>query len=64
MASIRFGDRADRVSGKAKQWAGRASGNSRLQWKGRAQSGLAGAKIGFRDLVKRAAKAVRARRGR
>lgn len=53
MVSHRFGDRLDHVSGKAKEWAGRAAGNARLQRQGQLQSGLASAKITVRNTAKK-----------
>lgn len=53
MVSDRLGDRVDRVSGKAKEWAGRTVGNSRLQREGRVQSGAANARIKIRNTTKK-----------
>lgn len=64
MVSQRFGDEMDRVSGKAKEWAGRATGNARLQRQGRVQSGLARTKITTRNATKKLIVALRERRRR
>lgn len=45
-------DQVDRISGKAKQLAGRASGNIRWRGKGWIQSVFAGAKITVREIAK------------
>lgn len=62
MVKDKFEDRVDRASGKAKEWAGRTTGNARLQREGRLQAGLAGAKITVRDTVKKLMAAVQQRR--
>lgn len=64
MVSNRLSDRMDRVSGKAKEWAGRAAGNSRLQRKGQFQSTLARIKIKVRDTAKKIIGAFQERRRR
>lgn len=64
MVSERFGNELDRVSGKAKEWAGRATGNARMQRRGRFQSGLAKIKIAGRGATKKVLTALRERRGR
>jgi len=57
-------NRMDRVSGKAKEWAGRAAGNSRLQRKGQIQSVLAGAMIKVRSIAKKIIGMIQERRRR
>lgn len=64
MVSERFGDELNRVSGKAKEWAGRATGNARMQRRGRLQSGLAKVKITGRSTAQKVITAMRERRGR
>lgn len=63
MADEKFYDRIDQGSGKAKEWAGRATGDRRLEGEGRAQSGLAGAKIKLRGAVRKIVRAFRPPRG-
>jgi uncharacterized protein YjbJ (UPF0337 family) len=41
MLGDRLHNRVDRVSGKAKEWTGRATGNTRREREGRIQAGLA-----------------------
>lgn len=64
MVSERVGDELNRVSGKAKEWTGRAIGNPRLQRRGRIQSGLAKVKITGRNTATKVISALRERRGR
>lgn len=49
MQALRFQHRFDRASGKAKEWAGRATGNTRRQRQGRLQWTIAEIKIKFAD---------------
>lgn len=63
MADERFYDRIDQGAGKAKEWTGRATGDRHLEREGRAQSGLAGAKIKLRGVVHKIVRAFRPPRG-
>lgn len=64
MVKDRFGDELDRASGKAKQWAGRATGNAPLQRRGRFQSGLARVRITARTMMKKLLTRLRERSAR
>lgn len=64
MVSERVGDELNRVSGKAKEWTGRATGNARLQRRGRIQSGLAKVKITGRNTAQKVVTTLRKRRSR
>ena len=64
MVKDRLGDELDRASGKAKQWAGRATGNPQMQRRGRFQEMLAKARITARSMMKKLLATLRERRGR
>lgn len=64
MAKDRLGDELDRAAGKAKQWAGRATGNPQLQRRGRFQSGLARVRITARTTMKKLLARLRERSAR
>ncbi len=55
----KFDDRIEQGSGKAKQWAGRVTGDRRLEREGRTEAGLAGARIKLRDAVRSLFRAFR-----
>lgn len=66
MDDKRFDDRIDQGTGKAKEWAGRATGDRGLEREGRTQSALAGVKIKLRHVGKDIGRIFRTRprRGR
>jgi uncharacterized protein YjbJ (UPF0337 family) len=63
MEDGKFEDRIDQGAGKAKEWAGRATGDRGLEREGRAQSGIAGAKVKLREAARHVIDVFRERRG-
>jgi uncharacterized protein YjbJ (UPF0337 family) len=55
----RFGDRVDQASGKAKEWAGKATDNERLEAEGKAQHEVAETKGDLREAVDKVKDAFR-----
>lgn len=54
----RFEDRVDQVSGKAKEWTGRAADDEDLEREGKTQHGIAETKEGVRDAAEKVKDAV------
>ncbi len=61
----KFDDRIEQGTGKAKEWAGRMTGDRRLEREGRTAAGFAGARIKIRDAFRSLVRAFRrpSRRG-
>jgi uncharacterized protein YjbJ (UPF0337 family) len=59
MRNRKFEDRIEQGSAKAKEWAGRVTGDRRLEREGRTQAGFAGARIKIRDAVRSLVRAFR-----